>query len=217
MFSNAPELKRSAEGWAARGSQAKAELAALDLARGTVQPSFLAEDPAGRPPIPDTRMTAEAAEYFQVADAYGSPAYSLTELPSLPASVRRVADIVLARAVALRLKTLRSLPRGAAERPDVLASTASVRRSAPGCVRLTPEGGPASSQVALPRGGAALAAAGGEPVGLALARFSDGYAFPLGPLPSDKPALLGIPADAAPAPWRLLIGPARQPVLVCGV
>ena len=139
MFSNAPELKRSAEGWATRGTQAKAELAALDLARGTVQPSFLAEDPAGRPPIPDTRMTAEAGEYFQVADAYGSPAYSRAELPSLPASVRRVADIVLARALALRLKPLRSLPPGAAERPDVLASAASARSSARGCVRLTPE------------------------------------------------------------------------------
>jgi hypothetical protein len=217
MYSNVSQLERGAEGWAAKSANAKAELAALDLARGTVPPSFLAEDPAGRPPIPRAFMIMDAGEYFRVADAYGSPAYSSTELPSLPASARRVADIVLARALALELEPLRSLPRGAPERPDVLSTTASARNSARGCVRLTPESGAASSQVVLPRAGVALEAERGEPVSLALARFSDGYIFPLKPLPPQKPALLSIPSDASSAPWRLLIGSARQPVLVCGV
>jgi hypothetical protein len=217
MFMNTSELKDRAEHWGGLGNQTKAELAALDLARDTVQPTFLAEDPAGQPPIPRTHMGANAEQYFRIADAYGSPAYSPARLPSVHASVGRTADIVLARALALELEPLRSLPRRASDRPDVLSPGASVRSSARGCVRVTPDSGPAPSQVALPRGGVALETTRREPLTLALARFSDGYAFPLKPPPPHKPALLSIPSDASPAPWRLLIGPARQPILVCGV
>ena len=123
MYSNTSELESRAQYWANRASQTKAELAVLDLARGTVWPTFLAEDPAGQPPIPLANMPLDAGDYFRVADAYGSPAYSPEQLASLRVPVRQVADIVLARALALDLEPLRSLPRGAPHAPDVARPT----------------------------------------------------------------------------------------------
>lgn len=217
MYSNTAELELRAEHWANRATQTKAELSVLGLARGTVQPSFLAEDPAGQPPIPLAGMPLDAGDYLRVADAYGSPAYSPSQLASLRVPVRRVADIVLARALALDLEPLRSLPRDAPDAPEVVATGATERDVGAGCVRLMPGSGPASAQAALPRGGVALESArGGGPISLALARFWDGYAFPLRPLPPGQAMLLSIPSDASPTPWRLWIRSSRQPVTLCG-
>jgi len=51
---------------------------------------------------------------------------------------------------------------------------------------------------------------------LALARFGD-YAVPLEPARSTRIALLRIPPDADPMPWRLLIRGSSRPIEACGL
>jgi hypothetical protein len=217
MYSNIEALKGSAETWATRGLQARAEMAATDLAHGIVAPSFLPGNPFAQPRIPPTYLTISAGDYFALARDYGTPAFSPAQLGSQSAPTRRVADIVLARALSLHLEPVRSLPRTARARPRVISTTADARDFRQGCVTLVPGDEPASSQIALPDGGVAVAAGSGEPVNLALARFGDAYDFPLASVSPGRRALLRIPTDAAPAPWRLLIHKTRQPVILCGL
>jgi hypothetical protein len=74
----------------------KAELAALDVVRGTVDPAFRPENFFLRD------VTARA--YFHVEDAYGTPAYSDAELRAAPLHARRAADRVLIRALGITPK-----------------------------------------------------------------------------------------------------------------
>ncbi len=217
IYSNATVLKQHAGTWASRGVQDRAELTALDLARGTVSPAFRPEDPAGRPPIPLTHVPIAAANFFAIEREFGSPAYQPSELDGLPAATRRVVDVVLARALGLQLEPAGSLPSPRGDQPRVIATTAAERNVRRGCLTLVPTRGTASSQIELPAGGVGLAASRGAPVHLALARFGDQYSVPLNPLQPGKPAILAIPPDAARAPWRLLVANAQEPVRVCGL
>ncbi len=217
IYSNAGVLRQQATAWSSVGVQDRAELTALDLARGTVSPTFRPEDPAGRPPIASTNLPIGAYDYFDIEREFGSPAYQPSQLDKLPAPTRRVVDVVLARALRLQLEPAGSLPQPRGDQPRVIATTAAKRNVGRGCLTLVPTHRAASSQIELPTGGAALAASGGQPVQLALARFGDQYDFPLNPLQPGKPAILTIPSDAARAPWRLLVANAQEPVRVCGL
>jgi hypothetical protein len=217
LYSNITVLDKNARFWASQSKQVRAELAALDLAQGSVDPSFQAEGPTSVPRIPYTHMTLTAGEYFAVKAAFGTPAFSPTELHSAPLADRHVADVVLARALDLKLRPAPSLnPSAKAERPKVVTTTGTTRDSGPSCVTIAPRSGPAGSQVALPRGGIALSTSGGSPVGLVLGRFG-GYGYPLQQLQPRGAAVLVIPPDLNPTPWRLLVGPAQQPVTACGL
>jgi hypothetical protein len=217
IYSNATILGQSAATWSDRGVQDRAELTALDLARGTVPLAFRPEDPAGRPPIPLTHLPIGAVNYFAIEREFGSPAYRPSELDRLPAVTRRVVDIVLARALLLHLEPVGSLPRDTGDQPRVVATTAVKRNAGRGCVTLVPKDGAASSQIELPMDGVGLTAGRGQPVQLALSRFGGEYDFPLGPLQQGRSATLTIPPDAATDPWRLLVASAEQPVRVCGL
>ena len=217
LYSNSIMLEKNARAWASVGDQVRAELAALDLARGHVDPTFLPEDPAAPVQVPNTHLIMTASQYYIVSDAYGSPAFSSTELRTAPLEDRRVADIVLARALDVRLRPTPSLePSRDAAAPEVVASDADSSDSGPSCIVLTPGDAPASSQILLPRGGVALSTSGSEPVGLVLGRFG-GYDYPLQPLQPEGAAALLIPPDADQTPWRLYLRPTEQDVTACGV
>ncbi len=218
IYSNATVLKQSAATWSSRGIQDRAELTALDLARSTVSPAFRPEDPAGRPPIPSTHLVIGAYNYYAIEREFGSPAYQPSELDGLAPAMRRVVDIVLARALQLHLEPTGSLAQGTGDQPRVIATTAAKRNAGRGCVTMVPSHGAASSQIELPTGGVAVAASSGQPVQLVLARFGEQYDFPLQPLQPGKTAILRIPPDAvSDRPWRLLVANAQQPVRVCGL
>jgi hypothetical protein len=218
MYSNSIVLDKNARFWASQGKQVRSELAALDLAEDRVDPSFHPEDPSAPVQIPSTHMGITAGEYFAVKADYGTPAFSVSELRTAPLADRQVADIVLARALGLQAKPVASInPSQKAPRPEVLTTDAQSRDEGQSCVVLTPSGDLAASQVGLPQGGVALSTSGGEPVGLALGRFGGGYGYPLQPVQPRGAALLIVPPDADPTPWRLLVKPTEQTVTVCGL
>ena len=216
LYSNVAALDHNARIWAARGKQVRAELAALDIAGDRAAPLFQPEAPGAVPPIPSTHTLLTAHEYAQIKAAYGTPAFTPAELHTIPLADRGVADIVLARALGLKLHPATSFqPSPQAQRPRVLVTDAKHHDKGRSCVVLSPAHTPVPSQVAMPPGGAAIATGGRAPVSLALGRFSPGYPYPLQPL--RRAGLLYIPPDSDSTPWRLLIRPTQQPVTVCGV
>jgi hypothetical protein len=160
----------------------RADLAALEIARDRVDPRLvLTEDIAGT-----GYVALEAAEYLSARDAFGSPAYSLTELSSAPEAARAQADTVLARALEISLTAAPPPERGTA-------------------CRIATSGG--GSVVAdLPNGGTLLRA--GAPAEIAVGRFSTSFPVQLGSIPAGSWRALRIPGDRAARPWRVsLSGP----------
>ena len=218
LYSNAKVLHQAAAVWSSRGTQVRAELTSLDLAGTRVSRLFQPEKPAAQPPIPLTYSGLSAGQYFDIKNAYGSPAFPPAELASKPVTVRNVADIVLARALDVRLAPIGTLgfsPQATA--PRVIASSATVRDRPAGCVRIVAADRAASTQLRLPPSGVTVSAAGSRsPVNLALGRFSPDYSYPTRPLLPDETAALTIPRDFSPVPWRLLVRLPGGSVTVCG-
>lgn len=128
----------------------------------------------------------DAAGYLSVKDRIGSLAMPLRELRKLDRDRRSHADVVLARALGLRLEP--------ADRP-------------PGrCDRAR-----AGEPVELAAGGAVLRSANGGEV--ALARFApEGPSVSVGELQTRRWSELRIPADSEPEPWVLFTS---APTRVC--
>jgi hypothetical protein len=172
----------------------RAELAALEAARGTVTPGFVPE--AGLTtflPHDDMHFTAE--QYFAANADFGSPAFSPSALANSEDAYREQADWVSARALRLELR-----PAGkSGSRP---------RR---GCTRTgaNPE---RARAVRLPPGaGLQLQAKTEARFEVRLARF--------GPAPTVQlqrrgDSSLKIPADRSGVPWRAWVT-ASAPALAC--
>jgi hypothetical protein len=73
---------------------------------------------------------------------------------------------------------------------------------------------PAAAIASLPPGGGSLAGRSLDGAELRIGRFSDPPAVPLAVPPMAKRALLAIPRDGNPIPWRLAAH-AGQPVSLC--
>jgi hypothetical protein len=172
----------------------------LDTVLATVTPerTSLTGDKLADNGIPLAHLTAHG--YFRVIDEYSSPAYPPTELPSQPAGVRRAADVVLVRAMGLRLEP-------------------APRSSPPACVQLKPSSGTTNGTVALETQDATIYAGPSEPVPVSLGRFADGTPVRVGTVPASGSADLRIPADApgeeSSVRWRIGISDAAG-ASVCG-
>ena len=121
----------------------------------------------------------DAGSYLSAIDAYGSPAYTPTQLATAPEPARVAADMVSAAALGVRLT-----PDGQAE---------------PGtCLPLDPRAAPT---FAVPPQGIVLTA-GGSGTQVSLRRYASG-SFPvaLGTLAPGAAELLRIPTDRSPKPW----------------
>jgi hypothetical protein len=164
----------------------RADLAALEIARDTVEPGLVLEEG-----IADTvYVPVEAGAYLAARDAYGSPAYSIAELATAPPEARLPADKVLAAALGIGLAPLAGRPPG--ER----------------CVKAS-----APATLAAPRGGVALRSR--ETVEVSLGRFADSFPVELGTLASDQWTELTIPTDRSRRPWQLSLS-GSAPVELCG-
>jgi len=174
----------------------RSDLAAIEIARRTVEPSFgLTPEVAGTASLIDV----QAGDYLPAARDDGSPAYTPAELARAPAAGRRQADIVLSQALPLSTKTFTGTDSRAAGR-CVLA--AGGRRSGRGEVRL---GFGATGIEVAPGGHAAFS----------LRRFASGeYPVPTEGAPGDSTTFLRVPRDGVARPWRLHVV-AAQPVRVC--
>lgn len=197
-LSGAYYLRESAKSYERTSELVKADLAAVELARDRVEPSFLLS-----PEIADTGYVhVPAGSYLEAADEHGSPANDESELIASPEHARVAADKVLARALGLTFTPTERPPRVAGAAPAVLFGKRAETRGSCAIARL---GGSAAVAVfELPAGDAVVRAGRGARVDLRLRRFA-GEAFPVqvGKLRGPEAAVLAIPADASQRPWQL--------------
>ncbi len=161
----------------------------LEIARDPVEPEFLltAENSDF-----DYFTLVDAESYLSAVDEFGSPAYSVDELPSAPESARAAADKVVASALGLEFEPLNG-PLPAA----CLSSSA---------------GGHEPRVLELPTGGAAFALPPGAE-GRLRRYASESFPVEIGALPEGE-SLLEIPTDRSSEPWELELT-AAGPVTVC--
>jgi hypothetical protein len=154
----------------------RADLAALEIIRPRVEPTFFLEEE-----IADTGyVPLEAQAYFETRDADGSPAYDEAELAAAPEHARVPADKVMAAGLGVGLEQLPGRPAGKCHSEAI-------------------EGGALSLPVL--RGGVALRSS--APVHLTLGRFSGSFPVDLGDLEPGTWAQLRIPTDLSGRPWQL--------------
>ncbi len=176
----------------------KADLGAMEIARGTISPNFaLSPDIAGTASLIDV----EAQKYFGAVDQYGgSPAYSPAELAEAPEPGPRLADTLLALALPISTETTEGeFAAGAAENCKVLPAGSA-----------TP-----TSEVPLSAGLTRIEVAPGPPASFSLRRFTTGT-YPVGTegAAGESTTLLRIPRDRAPQSWYLHVE-ASQEARVC--
>jgi hypothetical protein len=201
VASNGLVLDQSYRSYHATTQLERADLAALEIARDTVEPNFFIDEENG-----DTGYVhVDAGSYLNARDAYGSPAYSLDELLASPEPARFAADKVLVSALGFGLA-----PANASEFPVQGAEAGEANSEGvvpiPAGACLTVEAGPESPLLALPPDGAAIVA-GAEPVtDIKMRRFASeefSVDFQEGIEPGQAVALR-LPPDAAPTvPWKL--------------
>jgi hypothetical protein len=192
VASNLLFLHESAESYERTSRIERADLTAVEIARATAEPGLiLSEDIADTGYVP-----VEAGAYLSARDAFGSPAYSEAELEAAPDEARIPADKVLAAALGLELAP-------ASGAPGAQADCHTVRTGQAGAVTIE-----------LPAGGALLRSHG-EPLEIALGRFSEGFPVKLGSLPTGDWSDLSIPHDSSQRPWRAQLSGAGA-VTVCG-
>jgi hypothetical protein len=194
LFSNITMLNQAGDFFRLQAAESRGELGVIDSVGGRVPAGFLI-----RPQSPT--MPLHAGEYLDAAESYGTPAYSLSELPGASPVARGPADSVLIRALRLRLRAAgRSLsPRSAQPTgPDPARNFIGPARR---CLRIDPNftsfgvagQGPADLY---------LKAAPGEPVDLVASRFSPAPASTIGQLDPGRAALLRLPRDGIGLPWH---------------
>lgn len=152
----------------------RAELAAAELGRGHGSSDF--------------QITfgffagIDARAYLSAVDAYGSPAFSESQLAKASEPNRVAADGVLATAEQIKLTpaSIGEVPPGRCER-SVAGSSA--RALGPGTYRLQ--------------------TTTASHVGVAMSRFADLPSVPLGSLPPGATFSVTVPTDHASRPWRL--------------
>ncbi len=178
----------------------KADLAAVEITRDRVSPGFvLSEDIAGT-----GYVHIEAGAYLAARDAFGSPAYNLTELAEAPTPAREAADKVIAAALEVGLAPISASAIPHSRAPEVSPSSSGVVAvPAGGCLTVASEGG-TSPQLRLPRGGV-LIEAGSTPISkVELARYST-ESFPVALtdfIPAHGVARLALPPDRSSTHWR---------------
>jgi hypothetical protein len=191
VASNGLFLHESYESYASSTEIVRGNLTALEIARGTVDPSFFLEEE-----FADTGFDhIDAGSYFAARDDYGSPAYTIEELQASGEPARFAADKVLLNAERIAVE-----PVAPSAVPRAECFTASPGR-----------------EFDVPPGGVAILATP-KPVGdIRMRRFAtpaDGT-----PLPVDfqtgvragEAVAVPIPADAAKVPWKIRLegGPAK--------
>jgi hypothetical protein len=175
----------------ALSQEAKADMAAIELAGSHGDPSFVLSTEQLTPQAQFMFLTA--GEYLDVVNRYGSPADTLPELERAPGPIREAADITLARSLLLELS-----PAG--------------RQPQQGCRSFRAPADARRVVVTLPRGGAILSSR--APRALRLGRFASGYPVRVGELGSSAAARLEIPADRSRRPWRAMAA-GTAPLLIC--
>jgi hypothetical protein len=186
------------------GASTNADVAALDLGRGSIPSDYIATH------LPDYPFVAiSAGQYFAAERALGTPADSIPQLVHAPALARTDADqeLIGEHGIVLSPGVSRLASGGTAPAVDATLGGSAARTGA--CVRFTPVTtvgpGATSSVVLVLAPGAVRVTAGGTPVTVAARRFGP-TATTLGTIGPDRSAIVLVRGDAAPESWQLLLG-----------
>ena len=184
------------------------ELAALEAARGHVDPSF-GIDPQLAPGV-------TALSYYEAVDAFGSPAPTLAQVRRGPVDERARFDAALARALGVVPKrATASQSTGPAPRVELATSGRLSTRSA--CDVFRSSGSGAALDFTLgPAQGVSVHANPGPPVELRLRRIASTFSPSVtsGSVAGGATVTLAAPRDRVTGPWHARLSP-RQPVEVC--
>jgi hypothetical protein len=210
VIGNLADLHESYDSYKKTSDIERADLGALELARGTVSPGFrLSED------VADTAYVGvQAGPYFSAVEAFGSPAFSAAQIAAAPAAARLAADKVLGRALGITTGLVAGSPAGSGPAPRVVGPPGVLLGRHGTCVSVGPFGGSAPI-LDLPPGGAIVRSSSTAGTELRLRRFSSIFPLDLGELPARRTELIDIPADRSTVPWQLQVAGAG-PVTICG-
>lgn len=196
---NLAELKDGSDFLQEQSVIARADLAALEISRQTVDPAFtlVGSEVVGT----DTLSPVQAQPYFEAVDRWGSPAYDLAELEAAPENGRHWADVVLSAALPISHETA----------PGFASQTPTDRA----CAVLKP-GEAALKQVPISKPTASVEVAPGAPATISLRRFAEAeFPVQLGSVEGGTTTTLQIPRDKAPNKWFVHVE-AAQLARVCG-
>jgi hypothetical protein len=187
---------------------ARAQLAALDIARAQAPPLFQPSREFGL-------VDVTAADYFQAVRTFGgSPAFTTAELSGAPEQSREAADAVLARALNVRL-TRGGSPLGGRS-PAARRSGGVGIVSQGSCLIMTPEKAVGMVDITpQSTSGLVLESQAGGGVLIQARRFANRYTVGVGGLRGGtRPTTLSAPLGGVPDPWhfRLLLS---SPTRVC--
>jgi len=175
----------------------KADLAAIQISRRTVDPEFrLGPEIAGTPSL----INVTAAGWLGAEDEYGSPAYSEAELAAAPPPGPHWADVVLSQA--LPIQTV------------VKVGGYDAHGGGENCITVAANS-PPLGEVPVHPGQTRVEVPPGPEAQLSLRRFATGeFPVALAPAPGNSAVVLRVPRDESPRPWYLHVA-AEQSVRVC--
>jgi hypothetical protein len=212
LMANVADLRAGGQLFRAEGETNRATLAALELSRGQVDRFRVVEDEKTAHSHADMLFPVWA--YYEAAEKFGSPAYSLAQLEATGEQAREAADEQLVRDYEIAPAPTASpqLSRHGAA-PKLLAAAGGAAEPLASCLLLTPERGRSGSfQIELPPGGFSYLITKGSAVDLKVARFGELFVTAL-PATTGS-AEVSIPTDASDLPWRAELGTAAK-TLVC--
>lgn len=179
----------------------RAKLAAADMGRGHISDDFVIQLTTSTAPF-------TAADYYSAVDAFGSPAFSESELLKSDAADRAAADQLLASSQGIKLGPLSAADR----RVEAAGHCQTLHGSVSGSTAAATLGaGNYTLSAQKPPEGAGQV---GAPV--EAARFADQSSVNLGFLDPRAGSALNIPADNSTRPWRLSL-PAASAITLCGL
>lgn len=189
----------------------KADLAALEITRETVEPGFVLSEE-----VADTSFVhIEAWAYFLARDEYGSAAYSQGELARAPQEARYAADKVMFAALRIAISEIpgADFPANASA---AVGSTVAV--PAQGCVSIPGDG--SAHAISMPSGGVALKAGAKPATGLEMWRFSSPGAESAiefsEPVEPGTGLEIPVPPDLSDTPWKLRFE-SQATTVACGL
>lgn len=201
LLANVGQMKASGDFLELESNYNRAELAALEATRDTVNPALIPEQ-IGVADFSALRdLYFPASDYFAMVDRVGSPAYSEEELATAPEGAREAADKSFVRNLGIVVTPLEpdTAPPPGTEPPRSIGELNSETTSRGACLRSTPlEEGQQFLNLALPGDGFTFSSSV-PPLEVGLRRFATEGTAPLGPF--GRTGAVTIPADAASREW----------------
>jgi hypothetical protein len=180
----------------------KAQLAAVELSRGRV-------DPAYRPNVVRAPQIS-AGPYLRAERDLGSPAFSLHELREQSAVVRNAADVTLVEALGLKPEPIAATATVSEPAPTVVTAAGGVARTEGACVAFEPNA--ANANVLLRTEGAIVITTSTAPASVGVMLFG-AVATPVGAMAPSSTAGLDLP-DVDAGAWSVQVVSAA-PVRIC--